>query len=156
MAALLAFDRVSKTYGEGGGMVRALHEVDLSIERGEFVAIMGPSGSGKSTLLTILGGVESPTSGKILLEGVDLAKISEDERTKLRRRRLGFVFQSFNLLPNLSAEENVSLPMELDGRQYHGRGAAQKEGSVYASARRRALAVALEQALENAVKQPTP
>ncbi len=107
---------VHKSYGSGEGQVAALRGVSTRIEAGEFVAIMGPSGSGKSTLLTILGGVETPTKGRILLEGVDLAKMSEDDRTILRRRRLGFIFQSFNLLPNLSAEENVRLPLELDGR----------------------------------------
>ncbi|MCA9132872.1 MAG: ABC transporter ATP-binding protein [Planctomycetales bacterium] len=108
---------VSKSYGVGEAQVAALRGVTLQIEQGEFVAIMGPSGSGKSTLLTILGGVESPSTGSVLLEGIDLAEISEDERTKLRRRRIGFIFQSFNLLPNLSAYENVSLPLELDGRR---------------------------------------
>ncbi len=107
---------VSKTYGQGQAGVVALHSVSVSIEAGEFVAIMGPSGSGKSTLLTILGGVEGPTSGQILLEGQDLAAMPDDDRTILRRRRLGFIFQSFNLLPNLTAEENVMLPMELDRR----------------------------------------
>lgn len=115
--AILEVCDVHKYYGSGEAQVAALRGLSVTIESGEFVAIMGPSGSGKSTLLTILGGVESPSSGRVLLEGVDLAKISEDERTILRRRRLGFVFQSFNLLPNLTAEENVSLPMELDGRR---------------------------------------
>ncbi len=120
---ILEVCNVTKSYGSGDARVAALRGVSAKIESGEFVAIMGPSGSGKSTLLTILGGVESPTSGQVLLEGVDLATIDEDERTKLRRRRLGFIFQSFNLLPNLTAEENVRLPMELDGR----RGAPVKE-----------------------------
>lgn len=115
--AILEVCDVHKSYGSGAGQVAALRGVSAKIEGGEFVAIMGPSGSGKSTLLTILGGVESPSSGRVLVEGIDLAKISEDERTILRRRRLGFIFQSFNLLPNLSAEENVSLPLELDGRR---------------------------------------
>ncbi len=115
--AILEVCDVHKSYGSGAGQVAALRGVSAKIESGEFVAIMGPSGSGKSTLLTILGGVESPSSGRVLVEGIDLAKISEDERTILRRRRLGFIFQSFNLLPNLSAEENVSLPLELDGRR---------------------------------------
>ena len=107
---------VSKSYGTGEAAVAALRGVSTSIEAGEFVSIMGPSGSGKSTLLTILGGVEIPTSGEVLLEGADMARLSDDDRTKLRRRRIGFIFQSFNLLPNLSAEENVALPMELDGK----------------------------------------
>lgn len=119
---------VTKSYGSGDARVAALRGVSAKIDSGEFVAIMGPSGSGKSTLLTILGGVESPTSGRILLEGVDLAQIDDDARTILRRRRLGFIFQSFNLLPNLTAEENVRLPLELDGR----RGAAVKEKSAWA------------------------
>ncbi len=119
---------VKKSYGSGDARVFALRGVSAKIESGEFVAIMGPSGSGKSTLLTILGGVESPSSGQVLLEGIDLANISEDERTILRRRRLGFIFQSFNLLPNLTAEENVRLPMELDGR----RGATVKEQALSA------------------------
>lgn len=126
--AILEVCDVHKIYGSGTGQVAALRGVSAKIESGEFVAIMGPSGSGKSTLLTILGGVESPTSGRVLVEGIDLAKISEDERTILRRRRLGFIFQSFNLLPNLSAEENVSLPMELDGR----RAAEVKENAMQA------------------------
>ena len=107
---------VTKSYGSGEARVEVLHGISLRVNPGEFVAIMGPSGSGKSTLLTILGGVEVPSQGNVLLEGVDLARISEDERTILRRRRLGFIFQSFNLLPNLSAEENVALPMQLDGQ----------------------------------------
>jgi putative ABC transport system ATP-binding protein len=106
---------IHKTYGTGSSSIAALNGVTTNVSSGEFVAIMGPSGSGKSTLLTILGGVEVPTSGHLLLEGTNLAELSDDDRTKIRRRRLGFVFQSFNLLPNLTAEENVALPMELDG-----------------------------------------
>lgn len=105
-----------KTYGAGEAQVSALRGVSIKISNGEFVAIMGPSGSGKSTLLTMLGGVETPTSGQVLLEGVDIASLSDDDRTRLRRRRLGFIFQSFNLLPNLSAIENITLPLELDGK----------------------------------------
>lgn len=114
---ILEAKNVVKRYGSGEAQVSALAGVSTKIEAGEFVAIMGPSGSGKSTFLTILGGVDTPTSGQVLLEGVDMASISEDERTILRRRRLGFIFQSFNLLPNLTAEENVSLPLQLDGRR---------------------------------------
>ncbi len=107
-----------KTYGSGEAQVFALRGVSIQIDSGDFVAIMGPSGSGKSTLLTLLGGVETPSSGQVLVEGVDIASLSDDDRTKLRRRRLGFIFQSFNLLPNLSALENVTLPMELDGMSH--------------------------------------
>lgn len=114
--AVLETRDVCKSYGTGDAQVAALRGISIKVEEGEFVAIMGPSGSGKSTLLTILGGVETPSSGKVLLEDIDYAALSDDDRTILRRRRLGFVFQSFNLLPNLSAEENVALPMELDGR----------------------------------------
>lgn len=106
---------LTKHFGSGDVLVKALGGVDLRIGSAELVAIMGPSGSGKSTLLALLGGVDIPTSGQVLLEGVDLSKLSDDERTLMRRRRIGFVFQSFNLLPTLTAEENVSLPLELDG-----------------------------------------
>jgi len=106
---------LTKTYGEGELHVEALDCVDLRVEQGELLAIMGPSGSGKSTLLHLLGGVDAPTSGQVLLEAVDLATLSDDQRTIIRRRRIGFIFQSFNLLPALTAEENVSLPLEMDG-----------------------------------------
>ena len=116
-----------KTYGAGELSVPALRGIDLKVAQGEFLAIMGPSGSGKSTLLHLLGGVDRPASGHVLLEGVDLTSLSDDERTVLRRRRIGFIFQSFNLLPTLNAEENVSLPMELGGmpgREARGRAEA--------------------------------
>jgi putative ABC transport system ATP-binding protein len=106
---------VKKSFGEKDVQVDVLRGISLSIEVGEFVAIMGPSGSGKSTLLSILGGIESPTSGQVLLEGTDLASLADDQRTLLRRRRIGFIFQAFNLIATLSAVENVSLPMELYG-----------------------------------------
>jgi len=106
---------LKKVYGEAEARVEALRGVDLQVTAGEMVAIMGPSGSGKSTLLALLGGVDVPTEGCVLLEGVDLASLSDDQRTMLRRRRIGFVFQSFNLLPILTALENVALPLELDG-----------------------------------------
>ena len=107
--------QVRKAFGEGEAAVEALRGVDVGVTAGEMLAIMGRSGSGKSTLLTLLGGVDVPTSGQILLEGTDLATLSDDGRTLIRRRRIGFVFQAFNLLPILTAEENVSLPLELDG-----------------------------------------
>jgi len=102
-----------KEYGTDGVVVPALRGIDLQVRKGEFLAIMGPSGSGKSTLLHILGGVEVPTSGQVLLEGHDLAAMDDDRRTLIRRTRMGFIFQSFNLLPAFTAEENVALPLEL-------------------------------------------
>jgi putative ABC transport system ATP-binding protein len=107
--------QVRKSFGEGDAQVEALRGVDLGVAKGEMLAIMGRSGSGKSTLLTLLGGVDVPSSGQVLLEEVDLATLADDERTLIRRRRIGFVFQSFNLLPILTAEENVALPLELGG-----------------------------------------
>ncbi len=106
---------LTKTYHTGEVDVEVLRGVDFTVERGEFVAIMGPSGSGKSTLLHLLGGVDVPTRGRMVLDGEDLADLGDDGRTLLRRRRLGFIFQTFNLLPTLTAEENVALPLELDG-----------------------------------------
>jgi putative ABC transport system ATP-binding protein len=112
---ILEAQQITKSYGTDEAKVQVLRGVSTQVHSGQLVAIMGPSGSGKSTLLTILGGIEPPTSGRVLLEGVELTSLSEDDRTKLRRRRIGFVFQSFNLLPNLSALENVALPLQLDG-----------------------------------------
>ena len=106
---------VSKTYGEGPTLVHALREVDLCVEAGELVAIMGPSGSGKSTLLAIAGTLEQPTSGTVRIEGTDAADLTSRERAAVRRRSIGYVFQSFNLIGGLTAVENVSLPLELDG-----------------------------------------
>ena len=111
MAALLALESVSKTYGEGGGMVRALDGVDLTINEGEFVAIMGPSGSGKSTAMNILGCLDSPTKGRFLFNDVDVTKLTRDGRALLRRNFLGFVFQGYNLLSRTTAIENVELPL---------------------------------------------
>jgi putative ABC transport system ATP-binding protein len=115
MSSALELRQVSKVYGSGPTEVRALCDVDLSVERGELVAVMGPSGSGKSTLLTIAGSLEEPTSGQVLVHGVDLATISRSEKAQLRRQSIGYVFQDFNLLPGLTAVENVTLPLELDG-----------------------------------------
>jgi putative ABC transport system ATP-binding protein len=115
MTSALELRQVSKVYGSGPNEVHALSAVDLSVERDELVAIMGPSGSGKSTLLTIAGSLEEPTSGHVLVDGVDLATVSRSGRAKMRRRAIGYVFQDFNLLPGLTAIENVTLPLELDG-----------------------------------------
>jgi putative ABC transport system ATP-binding protein len=115
MSTALELRQLSKVYGSGPTEVRALRDVDLSVERGELVAIMGPSGSGKSTLLTIAGSLEQPTNGEVLVDGVDLASVSRADQARMRRRSIGYVFQDFNLLPGLTAVENVSLPLELDG-----------------------------------------
>ena len=112
---VLETQQVTKIYHADSAPIEALRGVDCSVRRGEFVAITGPSGCGKSSLLHLLGGIDLPTSGRVTLEGTDLAALSEDERAILRRRRIGFVFQSFNLLPTLTAAENVSLPLLLDG-----------------------------------------
>jgi len=106
---------VSRTYGQGAAEVHALDDVNLTVEAGSMVAVMGPSGSGKSTLLTIAGSLEEPTSGEVLIGGTELARISRNAKAQLRRRYIGYVFQDFNLLPGLTAAENVSLPLELDG-----------------------------------------
>src|SRR5919108_1225495 len=115
MTSALELRRVSKVYGSGPTEVRALIDIDLSVERGELVSIMGPSGSGKSTLLTIAGSLEQPTSGQVIVDGVDLATLSRSDQARMRRRSIGYVFQDFNLLPGLTAVENVTLPLELDG-----------------------------------------
>lgn len=113
--SMLQLREVSKTYGDGAAQVDALSNVDLVVAAGELVAVMGPSGSGKSTLLTVAGSLEQPTRGEVLIGGVPLSAVSRDERARLRRRVVGYVFQDFNLLPGLTAAENVSLPLELDG-----------------------------------------
>jgi len=106
---------VSKVYGEGPSEVEALRDVFLSVDAGQLVAVMGPSGSGKSTLLTIAGSLEQPTRGEVLVGGTALSGMSRNDRARLRRRSIGYVFQDFNLLAGLTAAENVSLPLELDG-----------------------------------------
>lgn len=107
---------VTKTYHTGTVIVEAVRGINVTIEAGEMVAIIGPSGSGKSSLLSLIGAIDTPTNGQVLIDGVDLTTLSDDERTLLRRRRIGFVFQAFNLVPTLSAIENVALPLELDGK----------------------------------------
>jgi putative ABC transport system ATP-binding protein len=115
MSATLELRQVSKVYGSGPAEVHALQEVDLAVHAGELVAIMGPSGSGKSTLLTIAGSLEEPTSGAVLVGGSELSRMSGNDRARLRRRSIGYVFQDFNLLAGLTVAENVALPLELDG-----------------------------------------
>jgi len=109
MNAILRTEKLTKSYKAGRSNVMALRGVDIDIEEGEFVAIMGPSGCGKSTLLHLLGGLLSPTTGSILIDGEDLAKVSDAKRTDIRRRKIGFVFQRFNLFPTLTAEGNLKL-----------------------------------------------
>ena len=113
--SVLELRGVSKTYGAGPAAVQALSGVDLSVDAGAMVAVMGPSGSGKSTLLTIAGSLEDPTSGEVLVGGAALSGMSRNDKARLRRRSIGYVFQDFNLLPGLTAAENVALPLELDG-----------------------------------------
>jgi putative ABC transport system ATP-binding protein len=113
--SMIELRQVSKSYGQGDAEVHALHEVSLAAIAGEMVAVMGPSGSGKSTLLTIAGTLEDPTTGEVLIAGQPVRAMSKAAKAQLRRRTIGYVFQDFNLLPGLTAAENVSLPLELDG-----------------------------------------
>jgi putative ABC transport system ATP-binding protein len=112
----VAASGLTRRYGQGATAVNALRGVDLAIEAGEMVAVMGPSGSGKSTLMHLLAGLDRPTSGTVMVAGQDITKLKEAALTRLRRDRIGFVFQGFNLLPTLTAEENVALPIRLAGR----------------------------------------
>ena len=112
---MLELHGVTKVYGDGAAEVHALRGVDLSVKAGAMVAVMGPSGSGKSTLLTIAGSLEEPTSGDVVVGGNPLSRMSRSAKARLRRRTIGYVFQDFNLLPGLTAAENVALPLELDG-----------------------------------------
>src|SRR5271170_3166766 len=111
---MIQLTNVSKSYGDRG-TVKALVDLSLTVEQGERVAVMGPSGSGKSTLLNLICGLDEPTSGSIRLEGIELAQLSDDRRTRLRREKVGMIFQTFNLLPTLTAVENVALPLRLQG-----------------------------------------
>lgn len=115
MTATLELTGVSKSYGEGPTLVEALVDADLAVQPGELLAVMGPSGSGKSTLLTIAGTLEQPSAGTVVVAGRDVTALSHDDRARLRRRSIGYVFQAFNLLAGLTALENVSMPLELDG-----------------------------------------
>lgn len=115
MSAVLELDRVSRVHGEGDLQVHALRAVSFAAHAGELVAVMGPSGSGKSTLLTLSGGLDTPTDGAVRVEGADLGAMGAKERARMRRTSIGYVFQDFNLVPALTAVENVALPLELDG-----------------------------------------
>lgn len=114
---ILEVNHLSKTYGKGDTMVKALDDVSFSVEQGEFVAIIGPSGSGKSTLLHILGGVDTPTSGNVIVGEEDISKLNETALAIFRRRQIGLVYQFYNLIPILTVEENLTLPLLLDGRK---------------------------------------
>lgn len=114
---ILKVEHLSKIYGSGNNMVRALDDVSFSIESGEFVAIIGPSGSGKSTMLHILGGVDRPTSGKVFVEGKDVYAQNQEQLAIFRRRQVGLIYQFYNLIPVLNVEENILLPVLLDGRR---------------------------------------
>lgn len=110
-------ENLSKTYGSGENLVRAIDDVNLKIEKGEFIAIVGPSGSGKSTLLHLLGGVDNPSSGKIFIDGNDISKYSSKELALFRRRKVGLIYQFYNLIPNLTVRHNIELPLKLDKRK---------------------------------------
>ncbi len=126
----VAVERVGKRYGDGPQAVTALTDVSVTVAAGELVSVMGPSGSGKSTLLNLIAGLDVPTSGRVVVDGRDLAALSEDERSALRLRRIGFVFQSFNLFPTFTAEENVAWPLEFLGVGW--RDAAARAGAALA------------------------
>ncbi len=114
---IVTLEQVTKIYGEGDSRVWGLHDVNLTVEQGETLAIVGASGSGKSTLLHIMGGVDSPTSGKVIVDGKDITKLNDDQMSIFRRRKIGFVFQAYHLIPVLSVEENIMMPILLDHRK---------------------------------------
>lgn len=113
---ILKVENLTKTYGSGENLVHAVDDVSFSVEKGEFVAIVGASGSGKSTLLHLISGVDRPTSGKIFVDGNDISKMNDDKLAVFRRRQVGIVYQFYNLIPILTVEENITLPCDLDGR----------------------------------------
>lgn len=118
--AVLEVKDLTKEYGQGDSKVVALDHVSFSVERGEFVAIIGASGSGKSTLINMIGGIDNPTSGDVIIEGKNISNLSEDELAIFRRRNLGMIYQFYNLVPTLTARENIILPWRLDGRKENG------------------------------------
>ena len=113
---ILKVENLTKTYGSGENLVHAVDDVSFSVEKGEFVAIVGASGSGKSTLLHLIGGVDRPASGKIFVDGNDISKMNDDKLAVFRRRQVGIIYQFYNLIPILTVEENITLPCDLDGR----------------------------------------
>ena len=114
---ILRVENLKKTYGKGNTLVKAIDDVSFTVEKGEFVAIVGASGSGKSTLLHLLGGVDRPTSGKIIIDGEDIYKLNETNLAIFRRRQVGLIYQFYNLIPILNVEENMTLPILLDGKK---------------------------------------
>ena len=114
---ILEVKNLSKIYGKGDTLVKAVDDVSFTVEQGEFVAIIGPSGSGKSTLLHIIGGVDTPTTGNVIIDGTDIIKLKESPLSIFRRRQIGLVYQFYNLIPILTVEENLTLPLLLDGRK---------------------------------------
>ena len=129
-SAAIVLDRVSKRYGSGAHAVNAVQDVSLEVPAGEFISVMGPSGSGKSTLLNLIAGLDTPTSGRVLVAGEELARLSDDERSRMRLRHVGFVFQAFNLFPTFTVEENVAWPLEFLGHRWSD--ARQRAGTVLA------------------------
>ena len=115
--SILVAEHLKKYYGEGETLVKALDDVSLQVDRGEFVSIIGTSGSGKSTLLHMLGGLDNPTEGKVIIDDKDISNLKGDELCIFRRRKIGFIFQSFNLVPSISVYENIILPIQLDGKR---------------------------------------
>ncbi len=115
--SILVAEHLKKYYGEGETLVKALDDVSIEVERGEFVSIIGTSGSGKSTLLHMLGGLDNPTEGKVIIDDKDISGLKGDELCIFRRRKIGFIFQSFNLVPSISVYDNIVLPLQLDGRK---------------------------------------
>ena len=114
---ILRVENLRKTYWKGENVVHAVDDVSFSVEKGEFIAIVGASGSGKSTLLHLLGGVDRPTSGKVYIDGKDIYSLSDDNLAIFRRRQVGLIYQFYNLIPILNVEENITLPCELDGKE---------------------------------------
>lgn len=114
---ILKIENLKKIYGKGENLVNAVDDVSFSIERGEFIAVVGPSGSGKSTLLHLIGGVDRPNEGKIYIEGTDISNYNSKELALFRRRKVGIVYQFYNLIPNLTVKHNIELPLTLDGRR---------------------------------------